>query len=111
MHQVIILSKEPDSVFKTTAQRFHTVFFLGTPHRGSDSAQPLNNILRASFTHSSRPYITDLERSSHTIQILNDEFPRYYADIKLFSFFETIPTNLGYTTALVVDKQSATLGN
>jgi hypothetical protein len=96
-----------DPSHQALAKRFHTAYFLATPHRGSDSAQLLNNILRA---YSSRPYVGDLERNSGALQSINDEFRHYSGDLKLWSFYETLKTNIGVTSALIVDKDSATLG-
>ena len=84
--------------------------FLATPHRGSDLAASLNNLLRISTNHSTRPFITNLERRSELITILNDSFRHYVDDLFLYSFYETQPTNLKVRTAMIVEKDSAVLG-
>ena len=91
------------------AEHIKALFFLATPHRGSDSAALLNNILRASGA-TTRPYVTDLGRGSLNLQVINDEFKHYTDDVSLWSFFETVKTNIGVGTTLIVDKESATLG-
>ena len=53
-----MLAKQ-DAAYETLTKRFHTIYFLATPHRGSDSAKLLNNILQ--ITNSSRSYVADLE--------------------------------------------------
>lgn len=96
------------SGYEALAERLHTIFFLATPHRGSDSAKLLNNILH--MTYSSRAYVAELERGSGAIQSINDEFRKYSADIVLWSFYETQMLKLGLLSSLIVDPDSATLG-
>lgn len=91
-------------------QRMRCVFFLATPHRGSDSAQLLNNILRASGAFSARQYVTDLEKNSLSTQTINDEFRLFADDLLLYSFYETTKTNLGVSSAMIVERDSAILG-
>lgn len=38
------------SGYETLCERLHTIFFLATPHRGSDSAKLLNNILQTTYS-------------------------------------------------------------
>ena len=97
-----------DAACETLAKRFHTIYFLATPHRGSDSAKLLKDILQ--ITHSSRAYVADLERSSGAIQSINDEFRKYSADIDLWSFYETQKLSMGVFSTLIVDPDSAMLG-
>lgn len=84
--------------------------FLATPHRGSDSAQQLTNILRASLPHGSKPYLGDLARGSEALQSINEDFRHYSDDLQLRSFYETLKTNVGVKSVLIVDKASAILG-
>jgi hypothetical protein len=86
------------------------MIFLGTPHRGADSAQMLNNILRASFSHGSKAYVNDLAPDSGALQAINDEFRHVHQGLQLWSFFETVPTNLGISNNLIVQKDSAVMG-
>jgi hypothetical protein len=44
------------------------------------------------------------------ISLINDEFRHYSTGLKLFSFYETVETSLGLSSALIVNKESATLG-
>lgn len=96
------------AAYKALTERFHTIYFLATPHRGSDSAKLLNNILHIAY--SSRAYVADLERGSGAIQSINDEFRNYSADIDLWSFYETQKLKIGVLSTLIVDPESATLG-
>ena len=97
-----------DELYETLAKRFHTVFFLATPHRGSDSAKLLNAILHVAY--SSRTYVTELERDSAALQSISDEFRRYSSDLDLWSFYETQKLNIGVFSTIIVDPDSATLG-
>ncbi|MCJ1405745.1 hypothetical protein MMC11_008975 [Xylographa trunciseda] len=97
-----------DAAYHALAKRFHTIYFLATPHRGSDSARILKNILQIAY--SSRAYVADLERGSGAIQSINDEFRNYSTDIEIWSFYETQKLHIGVFSTLVVDPESATLG-
>ncbi|KAI4174488.1 MAG: hypothetical protein LQ343_002245 [Gyalolechia ehrenbergii] len=94
--------------FVSTARRIRAIFFLATPHRGSDLAQLLTKILN--ITSGPRPFVTDLHRNSLATQSINDEFPHYSQDLQLFSFYETHPTSYAIGKSLIVDKDLATLG-
>ncbi|KAH6855795.1 hypothetical protein B0I37DRAFT_300323 [Chaetomium sp. MPI-CAGE-AT-0009] len=102
-----ILARQ-DVLYQSIAKRFHTIYFLATPHRGSDSAQLLNRILSAGGP--SHAYVADLERGSLSNQSINDEFRQYSGDVHLWSFYETRKTSVGIFSALIVDRESATLG-
>ncbi|KAL8861058.1 MAG: hypothetical protein Q9178_002571 [Gyalolechia marmorata] len=101
-----ILAQQKDS-FASTARRIQAIFFLATPHRGSDLAQLLTKILNLS--PGQRPFVTDLHRNSFAIQSINDEFPRYCQDLQLFSFYETLPISYSVGKRIVVDKDLAIL--
>ncbi|KAH6651315.1 NACHT and WD domain protein [Chaetomium tenue] len=91
--------------------RIRCIFFLATPHRGSDYAAILNNILSISGILSSRQYITELKKGSASLEALNEEFGKYAHDLPIFSFFETLRTSLGVSSVLIVNKSSAILGH
>ena len=70
--------------------------FLATPHRGSNHAHTLNQLLAASpFGTSQKEYISQLETTSSTIQDINDQFRTSCSDLILVSFYETMKTTLG----------------
>lgn len=83
--------------------RFHSMFFLATPHRGADSAQLLRKLL---IVTSNKAYVEDLAPGSMSTQLINDEFRNAYQGVQLWSFFETVSTNMG----LIVDRESAVIG-
>lgn len=93
---------------KPLADRVRAIYFLGTPHRGSDSARLLKNVLQVA---SSAPaFVIDLVRGSGALQSINDEFRQYSADVELWSFYETQKLKAGGMSILIVDPESATLG-
>lgn len=90
------------------ATRTKAMFFLATPHRGSDLATTFTKILN--LASGNRPYVMDLHRNSQITQSMNDEFPTLCEGLQLYSFYETMPTSLGATKAIIVQRDMATLG-
>ena len=86
------------------------MFFMATPHRGSDTAKLLNNILRASAVLSSKQYISDINKNSPTLTAINDEFKYCLDRLQLWSFYETIKTKMGTSAIMIVERDSATIG-
>ena len=83
--KTFLLAKQ-DPNYRGLVNRFHSMFFLATPHRGADSAQLLGNILRLSGSYGSKAYVGDLVPGSGAIQIVNDEFRHVYTGTQLWSF-------------------------
>lgn len=102
-----ILAREDPSA-KELANRIHTIYFLATPHRGSDLTKTLMNIIKVSFGQ--KAFVGELDRNSASIDSINDSFRHFAEDLQLWSFYETVPSSLVLTSALIVDKASATLG-
>ncbi|KAM7184137.1 hypothetical protein V8F20_012346 [Naviculisporaceae sp. PSN 640] len=97
-----------DRLFAVLANRIRALYFLGTPHRGSDSAKLLRNILHVA---SSAPaYVTELVRGSGSLQAINDEFRQCSDRVELWSFYETQKLSSKGFSTLIVDPESATLG-
>ena len=94
--------------FESIAERVRAIFFLATPHRGSDLAALLTRILHVA--HGARPFVQDLHRNSLATQSINDEFSHHCQKLQLFSFYETLPINYIIGKGLVVDKDLAVLG-
>ncbi|KAI1300890.1 NACHT and WD domain protein [Xylaria venustula] len=77
------------------AERIRCIFFLATPHKGSEYASVLNRILKISGITgitSSREYITELTKGSISAQLINEDFARYASDLPIYSFYETLET-------------------
>lgn len=105
--QALILSRTSPE-YSSLANKIEAMFFLATPHRGADLAQTLSRLL--SLSSGTRPFLRDLHRQSLTIQSLNDQFPQYCENVKLFSFYETLPMSFGVKKSRIVEKESAVLG-
>ncbi|PKX91768.1 NACHT and WD domain protein [Aspergillus novofumigatus IBT 16806] len=105
--KAFLLAKQ-DATDRYLVKRIRAMYFLATPHRGSDSAKLLSNILNIAY--SSRAYVSDLKRGSDAINLINDEFRRHSEDIDLWSFYETQKLSIGVFRVLIVDPDSATLG-
>ncbi|KAH8806031.1 hypothetical protein F5884DRAFT_801489 [Xylogone sp. PMI_703] len=95
--------------FEPLVSRIQAMFFLATPHLGSDMAHTLTKIL--SLGGGARPFVNDLHRNSLAIQSINDEFPKVCQGLQLYSFYETVPTNIiGFKKTLIVEKDLAVMG-
>ena len=105
--KAFLLAKQ-DATDLYLTKRICAMYFLATPHSGSDSAKLLSNILN--ITYSSRAYVSDLKRGSDAIRSINNEFSRHSEDIDLWSFYETQKLSIGLFRVLIVDPASATLG-
>ncbi|KAK0746941.1 hypothetical protein B0T18DRAFT_327372 [Schizothecium vesticola] len=97
-----------DRLYKSLADRIRAIFFLGTPHRGSDSARILKNVLQ--IASSAPAYVTELVRGSGSLQAINDEFRQFSHDVEIWSFYETQKLSAKGFSTLIVDPESATLG-
>ncbi|KAI1134032.1 WD40-repeat-containing domain protein [Hypoxylon sp. FL0543] len=102
-----ILARQ-DPTCKDLADRVHSIFFLGTPHRGSDLAAILKRL--SIIAWGSKPFVSDLMLDSSALRDINDTFRHYASDLRLWSFYETIPTKPKVLNKIVVERQSATLG-
>jgi hypothetical protein len=89
-------------------RRFQTILFLATPHRELEQADILSKITRTSS--GSKLWMPDLLLNTQFILTINDEFSRYCQHLKIYSFYETLPTSLGPTRTIVVGKDQAVLG-
>lgn len=105
--KAVILAKQGTG-YETLLLRFSAIYFLATPHRGTNTARVLNNIIQ--LAHLSREYVTDLQRGSAAVHVINEEFRHCTADIEIWSFYETQKLKMGVTNTLIVDPESAILG-
>ncbi|KAK0765966.1 hypothetical protein N5P37_001907 [Trichoderma harzianum] len=101
-----ILARQ-DPICADLASRFHSMFFLATPHRGSELGKVLRNLLLV--TGVSKPYVKDLVANSGPVLEVNETFHQFASDLHLWSFYESLPMS-DFSNILVVDKHSATLG-
>ncbi|KAK3681030.1 hypothetical protein B0T22DRAFT_523836 [Podospora appendiculata] len=105
---VYILARQ-DPAAGDLAARVHSIFFLGTPHRGSEMAAVLENML--TLTWGKKPFVADLVPNSAALEAINDAFRHVAPDLCLWSFYETLPVRTaGLMNRIVVERHSATLG-
>jgi hypothetical protein len=98
--QAYIVGKT-DKQFADVISQTYGIVFLGTPHRGSNLAATLNNMLRASLILSAKVYVNELEKGSTSISDINEQFRNMCGDVALVSFHETLKTRIGPTRTLV----------
>ncbi|KAL3434765.1 hypothetical protein BDV09DRAFT_168924 [Aspergillus tetrazonus] len=98
-----------DETYKEVVQSIGAIIFLATPHRGADSAATLNNLLRASFL-SSKSFIAELQRGSPALEDINEQFRHIAPKLLIASFYESLATKIGIHSAMIVIRDSATLG-
>ncbi|OIW25252.1 hypothetical protein CONLIGDRAFT_718123 [Coniochaeta ligniaria NRRL 30616] len=108
--QAYVLARQDPSC-SDLAKRMEAMFFLATPHGGTDLAQTLNNILRVSFALPTRSYISNLSRQNELLSMLTESFRHYASDISLYSFYESRPTDLYARSEVIVPKNSAVMGH
>ncbi|PZD27073.1 NACHT and WD domain protein [Pyrenophora tritici-repentis] len=93
--------------FEDVARNIFAIFFLATPHQGAGIADTLGRLL--ALAPGSRPFVQDLSPESPVLQSINEDFPLYSNDLKLFSFYENEPTKIGIGTQLIVEKHCAVM--
>lgn len=97
--------------YRKLMSSIRAVLFLATPHRGTDLAETLNRVLSSSmFGHTSKDYVTELTRNSSTIDELNESFRHHASKLQIFSFYETLSTQVGPMNVKILEKQSSLLG-
>ena len=99
-----------DSQYSDIASKFYGIIFLGTPHRGAQSATMLNNILAAlPLGPPPKAYLADLQVTSNTLHEINEQFRHHCQELAMVSYYETEKTSLGMKDVLIVGKESAVL--
>ncbi|ORY56951.1 uncharacterized protein BCR38DRAFT_414263 [Pseudomassariella vexata] len=101
-----------DPEYESIIKAISAITFLATPHRGTNLANTLNRILQSTFVTNSKQYISELTRSSFTLQKLNEQFRHIAPRLDIISFYATQPTSLGLKSArvMVLEKDSSVLG-
>ena len=66
--QAYLLARH-QGAFNDVAARIHTMYFLGTPHRGSSSATYLKTYLALSFPTGAKAYVKELLPDSDTVMV------------------------------------------
>ncbi|KAK5047249.1 hypothetical protein LTR84_006771 [Exophiala bonariae] len=108
--KALILGRN-DSNYTDIVDSVSAVLFLSTPHRGSDLASTLNNLLSACIlTFSPQEYIAELRANSQSLLEINDQFRNLVSKIELFSFYETRPTKVAGIHVQILQRDSSSLG-
>lgn len=102
--QAVLLATH-DPLYKDTAKRIQAMYFLGTPHQGTNSAHYLKMAL--SLAPSNKSYVNDLLPASPAVQAINDDFRHVCDRLQIWSFFEG-KTSAGMWT---VTRAEAVIGN
>ena len=98
-----------DETYQDIVRSISAMVFLATPHRGSNLAEVLGRLLTV-FFQPSREFISDLNKGSHTLEELNEQFRHVAPKLSIWSFYETLATSVGPTNIMVLDKDSSILG-
>jgi triacylglycerol esterase/lipase EstA (alpha/beta hydrolase family) len=98
--------------YKHIVDSISSIIFLSTPHRGSNSSN-LSEVLRRILTASGRvpkSLIAGVHNSLEALQDLNEQFRQSASWLSICSFYETLPTSIGFRKAIVLQKDSSVLG-
>lgn len=106
--EACILGRD-DTQYKDIIKNICSIVFLATPHRGSNLAEMLNNILSITL-QSPKQYVNDLKHNSVAISGINEQFRTMAENLDLVSFFETLPTSVFLKKMIIVERDSAVLG-
>ncbi|KAH0538685.1 hypothetical protein FGG08_004760 [Glutinoglossum americanum] len=82
--------------YKGIIAQIRAVLFLSTPHRGASLAETLNRILSVSVLGwSPKQYVAEINRNSHALEDINEDFRNLAPKLRIFSFYETLQTPIG----------------
>ncbi|KAL8730575.1 MAG: hypothetical protein Q9181_004614 [Wetmoreana brouardii] len=101
-----------DPEYETIIKAISAITFLATPHRGTNLAELLDRILRSGVFTNSKHYISELGKSSFTLQKLNEQFRHIAPRLDIVSFYETQSTSIGLKNSrvMILEKDSSVLG-
>ncbi|KAL8787664.1 MAG: hypothetical protein Q9213_002095 [Squamulea squamosa] len=97
-----------DPEFSSIIAQVYGMLFLATPHRGSQYAKMLNNILStAPVGAPPKAYVASLDTQSEALQDINEQFRTICQGLVLVSFWETTKISFGLTKAHVCSSSNA----
>ena len=94
-----------DPEYEAIIKAISAIVFLATPHRGTNLAELLDRILRSTIFNSSKQYLAELSKGSHTLQRLNEQFRHIAPRLDIFSFYESQPTSIGLKNSGIVSSR------
>ncbi|KAI9725250.1 MAG: hypothetical protein M1828_003431 [Chrysothrix sp. TS-e1954] len=107
--QAYIIGKFNDQ-YADIVPSIKSMIFFATPHKGTDYANLLNNILKADPSSKAKVYVAELQKESPSLQEINEHFRGVCQDLHLVSFHETRETNFhGGIKLMIVHRDSALL--
>ncbi|KAK3388078.1 hypothetical protein B0T20DRAFT_491497 [Sordaria brevicollis] len=98
-----------DENYKDIIAAVSAIIFLSTPHRGTNLAETLNNLLQYSF-QAQKKFISDLAKNSPAIEDINEQFRHVAPKLSIYSFYETLETSIGPKKVMVLEKDSSVMG-
>ena len=87
-------------------KRVRALFFLATPHQNASAPDLHRRIILACTNPRNLRNTQDMGQ----MQTTNDEFTELQSEILLWSFYESLESELNGTSALVLEKASAVIG-
>ena len=100
-----------DTQYSDLIAQIRALVFLATPHKGSQYADMLNNMLKALPNNSAKQYVADIAHGSSALQEINEQFRNVCSSLQLISFYETQKTSLrAGLKRLLLDRESSILG-
>lgn len=96
-----------DATYKPIIDSIRSILFLSTPHHGTQRADQLNKVLKASMLYSPQKYISEMARNGPFIEEINEQFRNVAPRLQIFSFYETLPTDIGTGPPIVSRKARA----
>ncbi|KAK3955687.1 hypothetical protein QBC32DRAFT_395282 [Pseudoneurospora amorphoporcata] len=98
-----------DKAYKDIIAVVSAIIFLSTPHRGTNLADTLENLLQYSF-QAKKDFISDLKKNSPAIDEINESFRHVAPKLSIYSFYETLETTIGPKKVMILEKDSSVMG-
>ena len=98
--------KEDGKELNDIAKRIRTLFFFATPHQNADSSELHKKIILCLAP----PQFANASRELGQLQEINKDFADLQNEIRLHSFYESLATQMGEFSGLVLEQAYATIG-
>lgn len=102
--QAVNEAKQNPNKYESLARRFHSIFFLATPHQGFEDPRLIPNIIRAGAPEGRNHHNIEIDPSFvHVAQEINGNFRHSYESIHIHCFYEVpgirnVIVNMGLAT-------------